>query len=71
MRKVILVLLLILFSSCWETLPDGRKYMLLKHCVKSHEETSIKYNPALEAPELSTETICDSGYYDTIWKKDN
>ena len=70
MRKLILVLILISFSSCWETLPDGRKYVLgLKHCVKSHEEKMLEYNTALEVPLWETKIICDSGYYDTIWKK--
>lgn len=70
MRKVILVLILISFSSCWETLPDGRKYALgLGHCVKSHTEEMMEYNPALEVYLWETKIICDSFRYDTIWKK--
>ena len=72
MRIIIIFFLLLTLTSCWETLPDGRKYMLNKNCVKSHEETytTLAYNVVLDIPELVTETkvVCDSIYYDTIWK---
>ena len=71
--RVILLFVLLSLTSCWETLPDGRKYRLNKHCLKSHESeyTTVEYDAALDIPKMvtKTETICDSGYFDTIWKK--
>jgi hypothetical protein len=42
--------------------------MLEKHCVKSHTEKMMEYNPALEVYLWETKIICDSSRYDTIWK---
>ena len=74
-----LLALVILVSACGPIQPDyvddnGKEYVFISHCVKSHTETDYGYHYGYNMMEgkynwhygMDTETICDSSVLDTI-----
>lgn len=68
MKKLIIILL---FSSCWDGEVNGVKYRLKKNCAKGHQESYVTQMIAgkTSMPVVRTRFVCDCyGETDTIWQ---
>lgn len=64
------LIIILLFSSCYDGEINGRKYKIKENCTKSH--TEIYFIPIINGTTI-TQTIqprvvCDEYRIDTIWK---
>lgn len=71
---IVLIGLVIFFSSCWQVMPDGRKFRVNQDCIKGHNEdvTVVEYDPNLKMylPKTNSTFVCDIwAAPDTVWKK--
>lgn len=65
------ILVIILFSSCWDGEINGVKYKLHKPCIEEHTEMYIEniYINNQLYPQTKFRTVCDCyGETDTIWQ---
>jgi hypothetical protein len=65
------LLIIFLFTSCWDGEVNGRKYRLNTPCIKSH--TVIYTTPIIIGKSVmattQTKQVCDEyGKTDTIWQ---
>jgi len=74
--KKFLILSLVTLTSCWKTLPDGRKYKIECDCISGHNEvrttlmTIVGPNGTMsQIPTTDIIYICDNSICDTVWKK--
>lgn len=65
-----LFIMIFLLTSCYDGEINGRKYKLKWNCVKSHVAHGLR--PVSTGKVMTvipyTRTVCDSGYYDTIFQ---
>lgn len=65
-----IIILLGLFTSCYDGVVNGRRYKLKKTCIKSHIEKGTRLQLVgkvwLQVP--SSDEICDKYKTDTIWE---
>jgi hypothetical protein len=66
-----ILVLICLFTSCYDGEINGRKYQLEWNCVESHLLYGTRIVPCgkIMISQPYTYSICDTGYYDTIWIK--
>lgn len=68
-----LLILFILFQSCYEVTPDGRKYTLKDSCLKGHVEhysyTTMMVAGKVVIPQHHSgeRYVCDSAKIDTVF----
>lgn len=68
-KKISLIFLCIIFTSCYDGQVNGRKYCLQKTCIKSHNVTGMRL---VLIGKLWTNLpyqhiVCDKYKIDTIW----
>lgn len=70
MKRILLISLILLSSSCNDREKNETKYELKWICTKKHFVNSIVFIPCGNSmiPQPKIHTVCDSGHYDTIFK---
>lgn len=71
MRVISVIILCVLFTSCYDGEVNGRRYDLKKTCIKSHIEQGTRLQPVGKAWAYMSysEEVCDKYKTDTIWEK--
>lgn len=70
---MLVALMAIGLTSCWESLPDGRQFKIKRSCVSGHNESQMVWQPIMMGKMMSgywvnqTTYVCDETRDDTAW----